>query len=79
MHRLMRTPELKQIYIERSYRVEQVQGLVKDIFDIDRCWMCGNNSNRSLFAAMGITVQMHQLTAFKENRSTWKIKDEVLG
>jgi hypothetical protein len=32
-----------------------------------------------LFAAMGITVQIHQFTAFKEKRSTWKIKDEVLG
>jgi hypothetical protein len=79
MHRLMRTPKLKQIYKERSYRVEPMQGLVKDIFDLDRCWMRGNNSNRWLFAAMGITVQMHQLTAFKEKRSTWKIKDEVLG
>jgi len=56
-----------------------MQGLIKDIFDLDRCWMRGNKSNRWLFAAMGITVQMHQLTAFKEKRSTWKIKDEVLG
>jgi hypothetical protein len=30
------------------------------------------------FAAMGLTIQMHQLTAFKEKRSTWKIKDQVL-
>jgi hypothetical protein len=79
MHRLMRTPELKQIYIGRSYRVEPMQGLVKDIFDLDRCWMRGKNSNCWLFAAMGITVQIHQFTAFKEKRSTWKIKDEVLG
>ena len=79
MHRLMRTPKLKQIYKERSYRVEPMQGLVKDIFDLDRCWMRGNSSNRWLFAAMGVTVQMHQLTAFKEKRSTWKIKNEVLG
>jgi hypothetical protein len=40
--------------------------------------MRGNNSNRWIFAAMGLTVQMHQLAAFKENRSNWKIKDEVL-
>jgi len=79
MHRLMKTPKLKQIYKERSCRVEPMQGLIKDIFDLDRCWMRGNSSNRWLFAAMGIAVQMHQLTAFKEKRSTWKIKVEVLG
>jgi len=79
MHRLMQTPKLKQIYTERLYRVEPMQGLVKGIFDLDRCWMRGNSSNRWLFAAMGVTVQMHQLSAFKEKRSTWKIKDEVLG
>jgi hypothetical protein len=39
MHRLMKTPKLKQIYKERSYRVEPMQGLVKDIFDLDRCWI----------------------------------------
>lgn len=79
MHRLMRASKLKQIYKERSFRVEPMQGLLKNIFDLDRCWMIGNKSNRWLFAAMGLTVQMHQLTAYKENRSTWKIKDEVLG
>ena len=79
MHQLLNSPKLKRIYKERSYRVEPMQGLVKDIFDLDRCWMRGDNSNRWLFAAMGIAIQMHQLTAFKEKRSTWKIKDEVLG
>ena len=79
MHRLMRTDKLKQIYKERSYRVEPMQGLVKDIFELDRCWMRGSRNNRWLFAAMGLTVQMHQLSAYKEHRSTWKIKAEVLG
>jgi hypothetical protein len=79
MHRLMQRARLKQIYKERSYRVEPMQGLVKEIFDLDKCWMRGNNSNRWFFSAMGITVQMHQLIAYKEKRSTWKIKDEVLG
>ena len=79
MHRLLQAPKLKQIYKERSYRVEPMQGLVKDIFELDRCWMRGNRSNRWNFAAMGLTIQMHQLNAFKEKRSTWKIKDEVLG
>ncbi|ACL06467.1 transposase IS4 family protein [Desulfatibacillum aliphaticivorans] len=79
MHQLMQEPELKQIYKERSYRVEPMQGLVKDIFELDTCWMRGRKSNRWLFAAMGLAVQMHQLVAYKENRSTWKIKQEVLG
>jgi hypothetical protein len=56
-----------------------MQGLVEDILELDRCWMRGNKNNRWLFAAMGITVQIHQLAAYKENRSIWKIKDEVLG
>jgi hypothetical protein len=53
----------QQIYKERGYRVEPMQGIVKDIFDLNRCWMRGNNNNRWLFAAMGLAVQMHQLIA----------------
>jgi hypothetical protein len=79
MHQVMQKPKHKHIYKERAYRVEPMQGLVKDIFDLDRCWMRGNKSNRWLFAAMGVTVQMHQLIAYQENRSTWNIKNEVLG
>ena len=79
MIKIMKRPKHKQIYKERSYRVEPMQGLVKEIFDLDRCWMRGNENNRWLFAAMGLTVQMHQLRALRENRSTWCIKDEVLG
>ncbi len=56
-----------------------MQGLVKDIFELDYCWMRGNAGNRWLFAAMGLTIQMHQLDAFNEKRSTWVIKTEVLG
>jgi len=69
----------KKIYRERSYKVEPMQGLVKDIFDLDRCWMRGSKNNRWLFAAMGLTVQMHQLEAFKQGRSTWNVKELVLG
>ena len=64
-------PRHKQIYKERGYRVEPMQGLVKEIFDLNRCWMKGNNSNRWLFAAMGLTVQMHQLIAYRNKKSTW--------
>lgn len=73
------SPELRKIYRERSVRVEPMQGLVKEIFGLDRCWMRGDSNNRWIFAAMGLTVQMHQLKAYKEGRSPWKIKCEVLG
>lgn len=69
----------KKLYAERSYTVEPMQGLVKDIFELSECHMKGNINNRWLFAAMGLTVQMYQLTAWRENRSTFKIKDDVLG
>jgi hypothetical protein len=75
----MRQPQHKQIYKERGYRVEPMQGLVKEIFDLNRCWMKGNHSNRWLFAAMGLTVQMHQLIAYRNKKSTWRIKEQVLG
>ena len=38
-----------------------------------------SQNNRWLFAAMGITVQLHQARALKTHRSPWKIKREVLG
>ena len=53
MAAVMRQPRHKQIYKERGYRVEPMQGLVKDIFELDRCWIKGNDNNRWLFAAMG--------------------------
>jgi hypothetical protein len=56
-----------------------MQGIVKDIFDLDRCWMRGDENNRWLFAAMGLAIQMHQLQAFKLRKSTWNIKEQVLG
>ena len=66
-------------YQERSTTVEPMQGLMADIFELDRCWMRGNTNNRWLFAAMGIAVQMVQWKAYQEGRSTWFIKSEVLG
>ena len=79
MIQFMRKPKHQKIYRERSYKVEPMQGLVKDIFELDRCWMRGDDNNRWLFAAMGLTIQMHQLQAFKQGRSTWNIKELVLG
>lgn len=66
-------------YKERSTTVEPMQGLMADIFELDRCWMRGNVNNRWVFAAMGIAVQMTQWKAYREGRSTWCIKSEVLG
>jgi hypothetical protein len=53
--------------------------LVTDIFELERCWLRGHANKRWLFAAMGVVVQMHQYRAWTEGRSTWAIKQEVLG
>lgn len=71
--------ENRQTYKQRSITVEPMQGLVKDLFELDRCWMRGDESNRWLFAAMGIAVQIAQRLAYLNGSSTWNIKDEVLG
>jgi len=55
-----------------------VQGLVKDIFDLDNCLMRDEKNNRWLFAAMGV-AQISQLAAYRKNRSIWRIKDDFLG
>lgn len=75
----MATKYCKKLLKERSQTVEPMQGVVKDIFDLDRCWMRGDANNRWLFAAMGLAVQMHQRIALKNKKSTWQIKSEVLG
>jgi hypothetical protein len=72
-------PLHQQIYKQRVYCVEPMQGIVKDIFDLNRCWMRGNDNNLWLFASMGLAIQMHQLIAYKNKKSTWQIKEQVLG
>ena len=79
MVRFLRKPAMRRLYKQRAVRVEPMQGLVAEIFGLDRCWMRGNENNRWLFAAMGVAVQMHQSIAYKEGRSPWKIKGEGLG
>jgi hypothetical protein len=56
-----------------------MQGLIKDIGDFETGWRRGRAQNRWLFAAMGVVRQMHQYRAWQEGRSTWAIKQEVLG
>lgn len=75
----MRTPTNVRDDRKRSTTVEPMQGRMKEIFDLDTCWMRGDANNRWLFAAMGIAVQMAQWKAVKQNASTWKVKQEVLG
>ena len=79
MIKVLQQPKNTLLYKQRRYTVEPIQGLVKDIFELERCWMRGNENNRWLFAAMGMVVQMHQYRAWTEGRSTWAIKQEVLG
>ena len=75
----MLTKKNKEQYKKRSITVEPMQAIMKDIFELDTCWMRGDESNRWLFAAMGVAVQQAQWEAFKNKSSTWKIKSNVLG
>lgn len=70
-------PENREIYKQRGITVEPMQGVIKDIFSLEECWMRGNRSNRWLIAAMGVAVQMAQHQAAQKNKSTWKIKEAV--
>jgi hypothetical protein len=79
MVRVQKKKKNRQLYKQRGVTVEPTQGLVKEIFDLERCWMRGDENNRWIFAAMGVVVQMHQYRAWQEGRSTWIIKSEVLG
>jgi hypothetical protein len=74
MIKVLQQQKNKRLYKQRSYTVEPMQGLVKDIFELERCWMRGDENNRWLFAATGVVVQMHQYRAWAEGRSTWAIK-----
>lgn len=75
----MLTEENKSEYKKRSTTVEPMQGIVKEIFELDNCWMRGNVNNRWLFAAMGVAVQIAQWRALNQKSSTWEIKSRVLG
>jgi len=79
MIKQMSTARNRKIYQQRSTTVEPMQGLVKELFELDTCWMRGDASNRWLFAAMGIAVQMAQDKASRSGKSTWNIKEEDLG
>ena len=52
---------------------KKMKEIVKDIFDLNRWWKRSNNNNRWLLAAMGLTIQMHQLVAYRNKKSTWRI------
>lgn len=75
----MLTKKNIKIYKKRSTTVEPMQGLVKELFDLDRCWMRGVQNNRWLIAAMGVAVQIAQLRAYRNNQLTWNIKSFVFG
>lgn len=79
MYREMQTLTHRRLYRHRSTTVEPMQGLVKEIFDLDTCWMRGDVNNRWLFAAMGVAVQLAQRHAVAHHQSTWNIKQLVLG
>lgn len=79
MKRILSKKRLRKWFKKRSTTVEPMQSMVKDIFDIERCWMKGDANNRWLFASMGIAIQIAQWDAIKEGNSTWKVKEAVLN
>lgn len=56
-----------------------MQELMVDIFDLHRCGMRGDDNNRWAFAAMGVAVQMAPFKAYRWGKSTWSMKEDVLG
>jgi len=75
----MWTPANQQLYRQRAITVEPLQGLLKQLFDLEHCWMRGDVNNRWLFAAMGVAVQIAQHAAWLLKQSTWNIRKSVLG
>ena len=79
MINVLNQPKNRRLRQQRGQTVEPRQGVVKDIFALERCWMRGHRNNRWLFAAMGDAVQMHQARSLQAHRSPWKSTQEVLG
>jgi hypothetical protein len=77
--KVLRQNQNQRLYRQRRYTVEPTQGLVKDIFELERCWLRGTANNRWLLAARGGVVQMPQDRAWQEGRSPWAGKQEGLG
>jgi hypothetical protein len=53
MVKVVKRSKNQRVYKQRSYTGEPRQGLSKDLFELERCWMRGSENNRWLFAAMG--------------------------
>jgi hypothetical protein len=53
MTKVQNLPKNQRLRTERGQTVEPMQGLVKEIFALDCCWMHGRRNNRWLFGAMG--------------------------
>jgi hypothetical protein len=75
----MQTKHNRKIYRQRLTTVEPMQGLVKELFDLETCWRRGAANNRWLFAAMGVAVQVAQHRASRCGTSTWNVTEQVLG
>jgi hypothetical protein len=60
MLKVLQQQQNKRLYKQRSYTVEPMPGVGKDIGELEMCWMRGKAHNRWLCAAMGVVVQLHQ-------------------
>ena len=79
MGQILKQRKNKRLDKQRSYTVDPRQGLVTDLFELERCWRPGTDNTRGVLAAMGVAGQMPQYRAWQAGRSTWAIKQAVLG
>jgi hypothetical protein len=77
MIHLLNRPKNRKLRQQRGQTVEPRQGVLEASVALDRCWMHGYWNTRWLFAAMGVTVQIHQASALKRQGSAWQIKQEI--
>lgn len=79
MVKVLKQRKNQWLYRQRSSTVEPRQGLIKDIFELERGWRRGKENKWWLLAALGVAVQLHQYRAWEAGRSTWASNQEVLG
>jgi hypothetical protein len=76
---VLNRPPNRRLRQDRGQTVEPRQGVVQDLFALERWGRRGHRQNRWRFAAMGMAVQRHQASALNAHRSPGTIKQAVLG
>ena len=77
MWRELQTGRQRRWFQPRRCTVEPMQSLVKDIFEVERVWMRGNDNHRWACAALGVAVPVAPRLADQRSASTWRLKHLV--